>query len=428
MNGRYSTEVARAIQKIWLSHSPRQMREGYEILRRASEAGDADAICYFARCHLGKRYVWSGAGFPVDEALAARLLEKAVKLGSASAVLCALCSGLLSTDVCEVMPFGSLREAYDEVLGQAEDGDAFCLYMIGNVMFWGDYRRVDPEKAGEFATETDYKRYAYPIAADYYQQSFEAGLSYGFANYRTIYQSGLTDMDSSVFEEHMEMLADSGDPLLCNDYGRWLEEEYDDVHAFEYYRRAVELGDQRSAYEVGCCYGCCYGRGYGVDEDLDKAFECYLLAAREGHPKAQFQVGNFYFEGRGNLSCDYAQAYRWVTMARSNEECTEEISRQTAAVLGILFQNGLGTSRDDSQAFRYASEAGPHADELQDPLCGLVLNALGVAYGFGRGTGENIDLAIGYFDRAIVRGCREASSNKALFRRRLFGLGRWTRR
>ena len=76
MNGRYSTEVARAIQKIWLSHSPRQMREGYEILRRASEAGDADAICYFARCHLGKRYVWSGAGFPVDEALAARLLER----------------------------------------------------------------------------------------------------------------------------------------------------------------------------------------------------------------------------------------------------------------------------------------------------------------------------------------------------------------
>ena len=51
MNGRYSTEVARAIQKIWLSHSPRQMREGFEMLRKASEAGDADAMCYFARCH-----------------------------------------------------------------------------------------------------------------------------------------------------------------------------------------------------------------------------------------------------------------------------------------------------------------------------------------------------------------------------------------
>lgn len=425
MNGRYSTEVARAIQKIWLSHSPRQMREGYEMLRKASEAGDADAICYFARCHLGKSYVWSGAGFPVDEPLAARLLDKAVRLGSASAVLCALGNGSLSDDMCGEMPFESLREAYDEILGQAEGGDAFCLYMIGNVMFRGDYRRIDPEKTAEFATDTDYKRFAYPIAADYYQQSFEAGLSYGFANYRIIYQSGLTDMDSSAFEEHMEMLADSGDPLLCNDYGRWLEEEYDDaVHAFEYYRRAVELGDQRSAYEVGCCYG----RGYGVDEDLDKAFECYLLAAREGHPKAQFQVGNFYFEGRGNLPCDYAQAYRWVSMARVNEECTGETLWQAAAVLGILLQNGFGSSRDDAQAFRYLTEAGPHTDDLWEPLCSLVLNALGVAYGFGRGTAENIGLAISYFDRAIVRGCEEAAANKSLFRRRMFGLGRWMRR
>lgn len=106
MNGRYSTEVARAIQKIWLSHSPRQMREGFEMLRKASEAGDADAMCYFARCHLGESYVWSGAGFPVDEDLASDLLKKAVRLGSASAVLCALRNGKLSQDVAGEMPFG----------------------------------------------------------------------------------------------------------------------------------------------------------------------------------------------------------------------------------------------------------------------------------------------------------------------------------
>ena len=170
MNGRYSTEVARAIQKIWLSHSPRQMREGFEMLRKASEAGDADAMCYFARCHLGESYVWSGAGFPVDEDLASDLLKKAVRLGSASAVLCALRNGKLSQDVAGEMPFGSLFEAYEEILSQAEAGDAFCLYMIGNVMFWGDYMLICPEEAEKFASAEEYKRYAYPIAADYYQQ------------------------------------------------------------------------------------------------------------------------------------------------------------------------------------------------------------------------------------------------------------------
>ena len=278
MNGRYSTEVARAIQKIWLSHSPRQMREGFEMLRKASEAGDADAMCYFARCHLGESYVWSGAGFPVDEDLASDLLKKAVRLGSASAVLCALRNGKLSQDVAGEMPFGSLFEAYEEILSQAEAGDAFCLYMIGNVMFWGDYTLICPEEAEKFASAEEYKRYAYPIAADYYQQSFEAGLGSGFGNYRTIYESGLAEMETEVFEEHMEMLAETGDALVCNDYGKWLEDEYDDApHAFEYYRKAVELGDQKSAYNVGTCYG----RGYGVDEDTDKAFEYYLIAARD---------------------------------------------------------------------------------------------------------------------------------------------------
>ncbi|MFA4052826.1 tetratricopeptide repeat protein [Duncaniella muris] len=425
MNGRYSTEVARAIQKIWLSHSPRQMREGFEMLRKASEAGDADAMCYFARCHLGESYVWSGAGFPVDEDLASDLLKKAVRLGSASAVLCALRNGKLSQDVAGEMPFGSLFEAYEEILSQAEAGDAFCLYMIGNVMFWGDYTLICPEEAEKFASAEEYKRYAYPIAADYYQQSFEAGLGSGFGNYRTIYESGLAEMETEVFEEHMEMLAETGDALVCNDYGKWLEDEYDDApHAFEYYRKAVELGDQKSAYNVGTCYG----RGYGVDEDTDKAFEYYLIAARDGHPMAQFQIGNFYFEGRGSLPCDYSQAYRWLSMAHENADCDERTSWQAAAELGILLQDGLGTSQDDCQAYRYLAEAERYLADVWEPLDAMVLNALGVAYGFGRGTDENIKLAIDYFDRAIDFGLEKAKANKARFRRGLFGLGKWTRR
>ncbi|WP_288717331.1 hypothetical protein [uncultured Duncaniella sp.] len=58
----------------------------------------------------------------------------------------------------------------------------------------------------------------------------------------------------------------------------------------------------------------------------------------------------------------------------------------------------------------------------------MVLNALGVAYGFGRGTDENIKLAIDYFDRAIDFGLEKAKANKARFRRSLFGLGKWARR
>lgn len=424
MNGRYSTEVDRAIQKIWLSHSPRQMREGYEQLRKASEAGDADAKCFLAHCHLGESYAWSGAGFPVNEDLARELLCESVREGSALGVLCTLRNGFLTDGVVGEMPFASLREAYDEVMEQAEEGDAFSFYMIASVLYWGDYRRIAPDETGKFASETEYKRYAYPLAADYFQQSFQAGLSTGFTYYREIYFSGLADIEAEVFEEHMELLAESGDPIICNAYGKWLEDEYDDaIHAFEYYRRAVELGYQRSAYNVGECYG----RGYGVDEDLDKAFEYYLIAARDNDPQAQFQIGNFYFEGRGNVPCDYVQAFRWLMQAYENDACTEETSWKCAAELGVLVQNGLGTDSDDQLAYRYLAQAESHLDEIREPLDALVLNALGVAYGFSRGTGEDLRRAVDYFDRAILYGSKDAEANRARFRRSFLGFGKWMR-
>lgn len=54
--------------------------------------------------------------------------------------------------------------------------------------------------------------------------------------------------------------------------------------AFHYYSMAAERGDVQSAYNVAVCYG----TGYGVAEDLDKAFENYMIAAKAGNAKAQF--------------------------------------------------------------------------------------------------------------------------------------------
>lgn len=57
-----------------------------------------------------------------------------------------------------------------------------------------------------------------------------------------------------------------------------------------------------------------------------------------------------------------------------------------------------------------------------------VLNALGVAYAFGRGTKKRIAHGIGYFDRAIEYGSEEAARNRARFEKSFFGLGGWRMR
>lgn len=41
------------------------------------------------------------------------------------------------------MPFASLKEARDDVLGKAEAGHPFCQYMIGNTYYFGDCFEID---------------------------------------------------------------------------------------------------------------------------------------------------------------------------------------------------------------------------------------------------------------------------------------------
>ncbi|MEY8591154.1 tetratricopeptide repeat protein [Butyricimonas hominis] len=179
----------------------------------------------------------------------------------------------------------------------------------------------------------------------------------------------------------------------------------------------VERGDIQSSYNIAVCHA----TGYGVKQDLDKAFENYMIAAEAGHPGAQFQVGNFYFEGRGNIAQDYAKAVAWLNKAYQNMEA--EDCWQPAAELAICYQDGLGTFQDDDTAFQFLSELEENEmlDDVWEPLDAMVLNALGVAYGFGRGTEQNIPLAIEYFDRAIEYDSEEAKKNKARFKKTIFG-------
>lgn len=416
---KHSETVAVAIDKIWKSYDKEQMWEGYELLRQAAEKGDADACCYLGRCHLGEEFVWCGAEFPVDEELASRLIKESVRLGSADGVLCALRTGNLSPAVQKTMPFASLEEAFTAVIQRAQEGDAFSQYMVGNVLFYGDYLVIrGDEERRKYNSEDEYYAFAYPIAANYYENSFKNDLPAAFGNYRTIYESGLVDIDEEVYENYLKQLADTGDPLTCNDYGKLLEDEYDDAEgAFHYYSMAVERGDVQSAYNVAVCYG----TGYGVDEDLDKAFENYMIAAEAGNAKAQFQIGNFYFEGRGNIAQDYAKAVVWLNKAYQNMDA--EDSWQPAAELAVCYQNGLGTFQDDDTAFEFLSEIEENdmLGEVWEPLDAMVLNALGVAYGFGRGTKQDIPQAIEYFDRAIEYDSDEAKRNKACFKKTLFG-------
>ena len=404
MKGKYSKPVKTAVKLIWSSFDREKIRQGYAMLMQAAQQGDADALAFIARCFMGESYVWPQAGFKADDENASKLMQKSAMMGSATGVLCAARSANLTPSVERAMPFASFKEAFEEILGQAERGDAFCCYMVGNVYYWGDYLRVEPDYAKQFKDENGYNAWAWPIAKAWYERSFDGGLCAGWGNYCDIRKSGLCEIAQDVFEKYYLMLADIS-PVICNNYGYYLRTEKGDSYGgLLRYVEAARRGDPQAAYNAGHIYEA----GEEVDENIDLAYQLYEMAAKCGHPAGQFEVGYYLFEGFGDVEQDYAKAVEWFEKAYQNPKCSETTRTQTAAYLGLCYQEGLGTVQDDDVAFEYLHEAGEDIDNLWESITVKVLTALGVAYAFGSGTETDIELGYQYLEDAAKLGSEEA--------------------
>ncbi len=244
----------------------------------------------------------------------------------------------------------------------------------------------------------------WPIAKVWYERSFDGGLCAGWGNYCNIRESGLCDIAQDVFEKYYLKLADIS-PVICNNYGYYLRTEKGDSYGgLLRYVEAARRGDPQAAYNAGHIYEA----GEEVDENIDLAYQLYEMAAKCGHPAGQFEVGYYLFEGFGDVEQDYAKAVEWFEKAYQNPKCSKTTRTQTAAYLGLCYQDGLGTVQDDDVAFEYLHEAGEDIDNLWESITVKVLTALGVAYAFGRGTEADIELGYQYFEDAVKLGSEEA--------------------
>lgn len=405
MKGKYSLPVVKAVDLIWTSFDKEEIRRGYEMLLQAARQGDADALCFIARCHMGEEYVWSGAGFATDDDNASLLMQRSALMGSATGVLCAARCGNLTPSVERGMPFASFKEAYEEVLEQANRGNAFCQYLIGNVYYWGDYLIVEPDLAKQFKSVEEYNKFAYPIARKYYELSFRGRITAGWGNYRNIWKSGFSNDNPEHYEYYFRQLAEIS-PVVCCSYGIYLNQEKKDMQgALSYYIKAAHKGDIQATFNAGCCYD----QGCGVEQDVDMAFRFYEIAAIGGEPGAQWQVGYYYFDGWGSVEQDYAKAVPWFHKAYDNHHGGYEL--KSAAYLAICYQDGLGVVQDYDIAFSYLQVVEDEIDELWDPINAMVLNALGVAYAYGLGTEQNIELGWQNFEAAAKLGSETAKEN-----------------
>lgn len=418
MGQHFKDKVEEGIRLVWMQFDSEEMARGAQMLAEAANEGDADATCFLARCYMGSRYVWEGGNFPEDDRKAAQYIKDSVLKGSAVGVLCAMRSGELTPSVRKNMPFKSLKEAFDIVLGKAEAGHPFCQYMIGNAYYWGDMieiENLDMEK--DFPTEEAYNAYAYPKAADWFEKAVKGGF-YAAAPNLNCTCSGKDKgfpADPERALQWTRYAAEHGYPPSMNDYAYELSEAGNEEEAYLWFRKAADAGNISTCYTVG--WRLEYGKG--VAENQKEALEYYLMAAERGEASAQFKVGDFYYEGIA-VEVDYGKAVYWL------EKAANQGDKWSFAQLGYCYLKGRGVQRNYETALYWINKANEKSEDLNDHMNGVTLNALGEIYADGLGVEENIKTGIGYFKSAIECGNNDAKLNLARFKKTFWG--KWMRR
>jgi len=127
-----------------------------------------------------------------------------------------------------------------------------------------------------------------------------------------------------------------------------------------------------------------------------EAAQWYRLAAQQGHPEAQFNLGALYLNGQG-VSHDDRESAHWFKLAAEQGQAEAEYN------LGVLYANGQGVSRDDAEAVRWYRLAAErdHRDAQFN---------LAVLYASGRGTARDLVQAEKWFQNAARAGDRDADA------------------
>lgn len=123
-------------------------------------------------------------------------------------------------------------------------------------------------------------------------------------------------------------------------------------------------------------------------------------AARAGDPKAYFEIGAVYTEGRG-VKADFAKAAEWYQRAADAGVVPAQYR------LGSLYEKGTGVPRDPARAralYQQAAESG-NANAMHN---------LAVMLASGNGTTPDFTLASMWFAKAADLGLRDSQFNLAI--------------
>ncbi len=392
--GKYFSDVVdKAIEGLYYCCDNEKAKAAAAALFQAAKEGDGDACYFLSRCFSGSCYSWEYHPFEENEAGAYAMLRQGIMLGSAVAVLGAIRIDMLTPELREIMPFSSLEEAWEIVYQKAEDGCAFCQYMIGNTYYFLDIIEIEDRSEREFGSRKawdSWRREQMEKSIPWFEKAFTGGMALAGRNYRNYYQDGRGELIPPDPEKKMVVIrqgAELGYPEWMYNYAFELFYHQDNgKEALPWALRAAEAGHLFGWHVVGDIYW----EGKDVERNLSYALECYEKTANYGNdPYGCQKAGEMYFRGLGAAQ-DYARAVQYLEQKEGTAGddllglcyllgygCQQNPGRGKALLersrnsiwkyygLGRMYAEGIGVREDIGRGVEYLKAAGDYEPAVE---------------------------------------------------------------
>ena len=401
----------------------------------ARELGDAYAL--LARVYAGPRFTWEEFNFPEDNMRTYQCLHDSIRRCSPIGTLQALrIKGSITPTVEKDMQI-SFDDAFRIVYDYANQGDAYCQYVIGNVFFRRDDNRISSAETmlipppmswtkriqksltansvqdriaalqGTVPDET-LQENASNLAKKWFNKALDNGLAMFQGNLRNIY---IDEADFSNARRVAKTAAELGNPAMMLYTGLDCHENGKFEDAFTWFTKGAALGQSESIAELADYYYHFYDAKVlrsTIPYDPVKAIGLYRRAATKQFSDAGYtalQAAFGYIFHIGHLPLDWGLIADLTHMAATKDRFIFALP-----YIGYMRIHGLGVTKNIrfgvQSLLRVLDEEQRAFEEenrvlFYDITRALTRVALGYAYEKGYVTGKpDLDQAVSYYEQS----------------------------
>lgn len=245
-----------------------------------------------------------------------------------------------------------LDRAFDLMIAQAEDGNAFALFDLARMCADGLGVEADQDYADRL--------YSRALKAFMYTENRQPN--------EPTYTIGKQQKDKASYmkaylEYRIGKMVHAG-----------LGTERDDTVAAHWFQQSADQENKFAQYSLGTLY---YA-GQGVDQIYETAMHYYELSSKQGNAYASYELAKMYRDGVG-IPVDPKQADKYFQIAFHGFEKIEEKNPDDKIEyrLGKMLETGTGTSKNIDQATEYYTKS----SELNNSFAQYALAKIYIATG-----------------------------------------------